>query len=93
MDAKVFVDGIGELRAKVQPVVGDEYDGVPPQRWALFDEDGGDGGGGALGCCHCAHVGAAAEAVGEEEDVGVAAWGKGLRTDLIDANGDTGAVG
>ena len=87
-DAKAFVDGIGEPRGKVQSVVRDKGDGAPPQRDVLVDEDVGSANGGELGCCHGVHVGAAAEAVGEEENVGVSEWGKGQRAD-----GYTRAVG
>ena len=92
VDAKAFVDGVGDLRGKVRPVVGEERDGTPTQRDVLVDEDVGGSGGSELRCCHCVHVGAAPEVVGEEEDVAVGAWGKGQRTEVVDADGDAGAV-
>ena len=91
--AKAVEDGVGELRGKVQPVVGDEGNGVPPQRYVLVDEDVGVGDGGKLGCRHCVYVGAATEAVGEKGDSGVTAWGKGQRAEVFDDDGDAGAVG
>ena len=39
-----------------------------------------------MGSCRGAHVVAAAKAVGDEKDVGVAAWGKGRRTEVVDAD-------
>ena len=36
------------------------------------------------------HVGSAAEAVGQKEDVGVAAWDKGQRAEVVDADGADG---
>ena len=65
VDAKAFVDGVGDLRGEVRPVVGEERDGTPPQRDVLVDEDVGGSGGGQLRCCHRVHVGAAPEVVRE----------------------------
>ena len=77
----------------MQPVVGDEGDGAPPQRDVLVDGDVGSADGGELSCCHCVHVGEAAEAVREMEDLRVAAWSKVQRIEVVDADGDTVAVG
>ena len=86
MDVKAFVDGVGKLQGKLEPVVGDEGGGAPPQELELVDEkvDGADGG--KLGCCHCVHAGWAAAAVGDEEDAGVSAWSKGQRAEVVDAD-------
>ena len=53
----------------------------------LFSEDVG-GARGEMGSCCGVNVGEAAETVGEEKDVGVAAYGQGQRTEIIDADGD-----
>ena len=60
-------------------------DGARPQRDVQVDEHVGGAGGGELCCCHREYVGPGAEAVGKEEDVGVAAWSKGLLADGMDA--------
>ena len=82
---------LGRFQVICSPL-SDEGDGAPPQRCALVEEDVGCARGGELGCCHRAHVGAIAGAVGEKEDVGVTAWGKGQRADVVDADSDTGGV-
>ena len=80
------------FEVKCSPV-GDEGDGAPPQRGVLVEEDVGSANGGELGCCHCVYVDAATEAVGGEKGLGVSAWGKGQRAEVVDVHDDTGVVG
>ena len=49
--------------------------------------------GGKLGLSHGVHVGAAAEVVGEKEDVSVTPWCERQRPEIIDADEDARAVG
>ena len=94
VDAKALVcRGVGELGGKVKAVVGDERDGGHPKRYVLVDEDVGVAGGGELACCHRVNISTAAKAVGEEKNLGVAAWCKGQRAEEVDADGDAWVVG
>ena len=62
--------------------------GHPQRGMYWFDEDVGGAGGGEPGCCHRVHVGTAAEAVGEEKDVGIATWSQRQWAKVLDADGD-----
>ena len=92
VDAETFVEGDGELSGELHAVVGDESHGAPPKRYVLVDENVSGAGGGELGCFHRVHVGTAAEAVGEETDVGFATWSQRQWAEVVDADGDTWAV-
>ena len=93
VNVKSFVEGKGELRGKLYVVAGGEHEGERSKRYVLVDEDIGGAAGGELGCSHCVHVGTAAEVVGAEKDVGVVAWCKAQRAEVVDAGGDAWAVG
>ena len=46
-----------------------------------------------VGCSDGVHVGSAAEAVSEEQDVGIASWGGGKRSKIVHADCDAWAGG
>lgn len=67
--------------------------GHPQRGYVLVDEYVRGAGGGELDCCHRVHVGTAAEAVGEENNVGVAALCKGQRAKVVDGDDDVCTAG
>ena len=72
VDAEALIEGAREFGAELKAVVGKESNGASPQRDVAIDEDVGRAGCGEHGLSGGAHVGAAAEAVGEKECIGVA---------------------
>lgn len=93
MDAKEIVDGAGELRAELKAIIRNKSSGASPQKNVKVDEDIGGAFGDEFGHDDDEYVGAAAEAVREEEDVGFAAGHGRQRFEIVDAYYDAGAIG
>ena len=66
-----LVNGVRELGAELEPVVRDDAARAPPDGHITIDEDIGRALGGELCGCDGIHVGSAAEAISEEQDVGI----------------------
>ena len=84
---------MGEFGAELESVVGKEGNRASPERDVPVDQYVGRAGSGELSLSSSVHVGAPAETVGEEENVGVAPRCQRERTEVVDADEDARAVG
>ena len=74
IDDEAVVEGEGELRAKLESVVGCRANGHPQRGiyWSTrVDKAVGRAGGGGVSLCSCVHVGAAVEVARKKENVGI----------------------
>ena len=72
VDAEALIESAGEFGAELWTVVGKKGNGASPERDVSVDEDIGYAGCGELGLSRGVHVGAAAETVGEKENISFA---------------------
>ena len=87
--AEEFEDGGRKLRGEVETIVGKKAHRASPEWNVLIDEYVGGSFGRVVGRGDGIHVGSPAKAVGEEEDISIAAWSSRERSKVVHADGHT----
>ena len=72
VDVEALIESAGEFGAELWTVVGEKGDGASPEGDVTIDEDIPCAGCGELGLSRGVHVGAAADTVGEKENINFA---------------------
>ena len=91
-DAQTFVDRGRELGAEVRAIVREQCRGTAPGGDEAVDENVGRSFGSEFRFGDGEHVSTAAEAVCEEEDVGVSSSRGRKGTEVVDTDRDTRAI-
>ena len=92
VDAEALVENAREFRKGLKTVEGKGSNGASPEGGVAIDEDVGHAGCGEFSLSGGEYVGAAAETVGEQEDMGFALRRDGYAPEIVDADEDTAAV-